>query len=258
MTMMKMFRIAGAVLAGTLVAAGCVSKGEHEKMQAEKDQQIAALATERGALAKERDSLQQQIREMQSQRTALEKQQALLRDEIVTLEKQRVQLEAASRQDKSQYDGLVRNLTEEVKKGELQVRQYKNMLTVEVAEQLFFDSGRATLKESGKAVLKKVGEALKGYDDKLIRVIGHTDNVPIAKALQAQFPSNWELSAARATTVVRYLESVGVPPERLVASGRAEHSPVALNDDAEGRRKNRRIEITLIDKGLAQELQEQR
>lgn len=258
MTMMKMFRIAGAVLAGTLVAAGCVSKGEHEKMQAEKDQQIAALATERGALAKERDSLQQQIREMQSQRTALEKQQALLRDEIVTLEKQRVQLEAASRQDKSQYDGLVRNLTEEVKKGELQVRQYKNMLTVEVAEQLFFDSGRATLKESGKAVLKKVGEALKGYDDKLIRVIGHTDNVPIAKALQAQFPSNWELSAARATTVVRHLESVGVPPERLVASGRAEHSPVALNDDAEGRRKNRRIEITLIDKGLAQELQEQR
>jgi chemotaxis protein MotB len=262
---MKRLFIASAVLAGALVAAGCVTKGEHEKMQAEKDQQI-------GALTKERDSLQQQIREMrqqvgemqsqigemQSQRTALEKQQASLRGEIATLEKQKVQLEAANLQTKSQYDGLVRNLTEEVKKGELQVRQYKNMLTVEVAEQLFFDSGRATLKESGKAVLKKVGEALKGYDDKLIRVIGHTDNVPIAKALQAQFPSNWELSAARATTVVRYLESVGVPPERLLASGRAEHSPVAANDDAEGRRKNRRIEITLIDKSLAQELQEQR
>jgi chemotaxis protein MotB len=255
---MKRFFIASAVLVGALVAAGCVSKGEHEKMQAEKDQQI-------GALTKERDSLQQQIREMQSQRTALEKQQASLRGEIATLENQKaqleaakVQLEAANRQTKSQYDGLVRNLTEEVKKGELQVRQYKNMLTVEVAEQLFFDSGRATLKESGKAVLKKVGEALKGYDDKLIRVVGHTDNVPIAKGLQAQFPSNWELSAARATTVVRYLESVGVPPERLLAAGRAEHSPVAPNDDAEGRRKNRRIEITLMDKSLAQELQEQR
>jgi chemotaxis protein MotB len=129
------------------------------------------------------------------------------------------------------------------------------MLTVEVAEQLFFDSGKATLKDTGKEVLKKVGEALKGYDDKIVRVVGHTDNVPIATA---QFPSNWELSAARATTVVRFLQSAGVPPERMTAAGRGEYSPVAPNDDAEGRRKNRRIEITLIDKNLAQEVQEKR
>jgi len=139
-----------------------------------------------------------------------------------------------------------------VKKGQLQVRQFKDMLTVEVAEQLFFDSGRATLKEQGKVVLSKVGEALKGYEDKVIRVVGHTDNVPISTA---QFPSNWELSAARATTVVRFLQSAGVAPERLTASGRGEYSPVASNDDAEGRRKNRRIEITLVDRKLAQEVQ---
>jgi chemotaxis protein MotB len=96
---------------------------------------------------------------------------------------------------------------------------------------------------------------LKGYDDKIVRVVGHTDNVPIATA---QFPSNWELSAARATTVVRFLQSTGVPPERLSAAGRGEFSPVASNDDADGRRKNRRIEITLIDKNLAQEVQEKR
>ena len=151
--------------------------------------------------------------------------------------------------------GLLSNLNEEVKKGQLQVRQYKDMLTVEVAEQLFFDSGKAALKDTGKEVLKKVGEALKGYDDKMVRVVGHTDNVPIATA---QFPSNWELSAARATTVVRFLQANGVPPERLTASGRGEFSPIAPNDDAEGRRKNRRIEITLIDKNLAQEVQEKR
>jgi len=144
----------------------------------------------------------------------------------------------------------VRNLTEEVKKGELQVRQYKDMLTVDVAEQLFFDSGRADLKDTGKAVLKKVGEALKGYEDKVIRVVGHTDNVPIKTKV---FPSNWELSVARATTVVRYLLETGIPPERMVASGRAEYQPVAENDSAEGRKKNRRIEITLIDKNLVQE-----
>src|SRR4029077_1097771 len=138
----------------------------------------------------------------------------------------------------------------EVKKGELQVRQYKDMLTVDVAEQLFFDSGRADLKDTGKAVLKKVAGALKGYDDKVIRVVGHTDNVPIKTKV---FPSNWELSVARATTVVRYLQETGISPERMVASGRAEYQPVSENDTPDGRKKNRRIEITLVDKNAAQE-----
>jgi chemotaxis protein MotB len=232
------------VIAAVLVVGGCVSKGEYEKLQAE------------------RDGLEQKVKDLESRRSGLEQEKAQLervrgelRSELVTVEKQRAELAMTNQQTKSRYDGLVRNLSEEVKKGELQVRQYKDMLTVEVAEQLFFDSGRATLKESGKALLKKVGEALKGYDDKVIRVVGHTDNVPIGKAMQAQFPSNWDLSAARATTVVRFLEAAGVPPERLLASGRGEYSPVAPNDDAEGRRKNRRIEITLVDRHLAQELQ---
>jgi chemotaxis protein MotB len=141
-----------------------------------------------------------------------------------------------------------------VEQGQLQVKQYKNMLAVDLAEQIFFDSGRAKLKTGGKEVLAKVGEALKGYENKVIRVVGHTDNVPIAKGLQSSFPSNWELSVARAITVVRYLQEVGVAPERMVASGRSEYDPVAPNDTAEGRQKNRRIEIMLIDKGLADEM----
>ena len=237
-------QLAGTVIASALIASGCVSKGEFEKMQAE------------------RDGLEQKVRELESQKsgleqqkTALERQQGDLRSELVKTEQQRAQLEMANRQTRTRYDTLVRDLNEEVKKGQIQVRQYKDMLTVEVAEQLFFDSGRAALKDSGRAVLKKVGDALKGYDDKIIRVVGHTDNVPIGKSMQAQFPSNWDLSAARATTVVRFLESAGIPPERMLASGRGEYSPVASNDDAEGRKKNRRIEITLVDKSLAQELQ---
>jgi chemotaxis protein MotB len=149
---------------------------------------------------------------------------------------------------------LVQNLSKEVRKGHLQVKQYQNMLTVDLAEQIFFDSGRATLKPAGKEILKKVGDALKGYENKVIRVVGHTDNVPIAKSLQDKFPSNWELSVARATTVVRFLQDVGVPPERMVASGRGEYDPVASNDTPEGRQKNRRIEIMLIDKSLESEM----
>jgi len=238
--------IASAVLAAAVMAGGCVSTGTYEKLEADKNKEIDALQKQSGGL-------QEQVKSLQSQKTSLEKQQADLRGQITALEQQKTQLLAASQQNKSQYDALVRNLTEEVKKGELQVRQYKDMLTVDVAEQMFFDSGRANLKDSGKAVLKKVGEALKGYEDKVIRVVGHTDNVPINKSLQKVFPSNWELSVARATTVVRYLQEVGIPPERMVASGRAEYQPIAENDSAEGRKKNRRIEITLIDKNLVQE-----
>jgi chemotaxis protein MotB len=240
--------VVGSVIAAALIAGGCVSKGEFEKLQAEKNQEVDGLQ-------KQRDALEQQTRQLQSQRMALEKQQADLRAEVDNLQRQKSQLEEANKQTKSQYDGLVSNLNEEVKKGQLQVRQYKDMLTVEVAEQLFFDSGRAALKEQGKDVLKRVGDALKGYEDKVIRVVGHTDNVPISTA---QFPSNWELSVARATTVVRFLQSAGIQPERLVASGRGEFSPIAANDDADGRRKNRRIEITLLDRNLAQEVQEKR
>jgi chemotaxis protein MotB len=161
---------------------------------------------------------------------------------------------SASRQSQEQYDALVSNLSEQVQKGQLQVRRFKDMLTVDVAEQLFFDSGRATLKETGKAVLKEVADAMKDYADKAIRVVGHTDNVPIAKAARNVFPSNWELSAARATTVVRFLQENGIAPERLIATGRAEYAPIAPNESPEGRQKNRRIEITLVDPNLFQEV----
>ena len=234
--------VAGPVIAAVFMA-GCVSKGEYEKLEAGKNKEIDELQ-------KQRSGLQEQMKGLQSQKTSLEQQQADLRKQVDALEQQKTQLLTATQQDKSQYDALVRNLTEEVKKGELQVRQYKDMLTVDVAEQLFFDSGRADLKETGKAVLKKVGDALKGYEDKVIRVVGHTDNVPIKTKV---FPSNWELSVARATTVVRFLQETGIPPDRMVASGRAEYQPVAENDTPEGRKKNRRIEITLIDKNLVQE-----
>jgi len=244
---------AGAAVAAAVMAGGCVSQGTYDQLESDKNQEIGALQKQRGGLQDQVQALQAQRSGLEQQKASLEQQQADLRRQIDALEQQKAQLLTASQQTLSQYDSLVRNLTEEVKKGELQVRQYKDMLTVDVAEQLFFDSGRANLKDTGKAVLKKVGDALKGYEDKVIRIVGHTDNVPISKSAQKVFPSNWELSVARATTVVRYLQEVGIPPERMVASGRAEYQPIAENDTPEGRKKNRRIEITLVDRNAAQE-----
>lgn len=234
-----------AALVTLFAAAGCVSQGEFDKLQSEKSQEIASLQSSRSAL-------EQQVRNLESQRASLEKERDSLTKQVAALEAQRAQLQASEKQSEARYDKLLADLSDEVKKGQLQVRQLKGMLTVDVAEQLFFDSDRANLKDTGKQVLKKVADSLKGYEDKAIRIVGHTDNVPISGILQKVFPSNWELSAARATTVVRFLQDAGIAPERLVATGRAEYAPVAPNDSAEGRQKNRRIEITLIDKGLLQ------
>jgi chemotaxis protein MotB len=234
-----------AALVTLLAAAGCVSQGEFDKLQSEKNQEISSLQSSRSAL-------EQQVRNLEQQRDGLAKEKDSLTQQVAALEAQRAQLQASEKVSESRYDKLLADLNEEVKKGQLQVRQLKGMLTVDVAEQLFFDSGRATLKDTGKQVLQKVADSLKSYEDKAIRIVGHTDNVPISGGLQKVFPSNWELSAARATTVVRFLQDAGIPPDRLVATGRAEYAPVAPNDSAEGRQKNRRIEITLIDKGVLQ------
>ena len=249
----KFVHLGSAAVAAALMLGGCVTQDTFEKAQGEKAQQISALQGQQAALEQQLRELQQQKTTLENDRAALERDQAKLRAQNEALESQRVQLLNASKQSQSRYDALLADLNQEVQKGQLQVRRYKDMLTVDVAEQLFFDSGRAALKETGKEVLKKVADAIKSYEDKAIRVVGHTDNVPITGGLQKVFPSNWELSVARASTVVRFLQDSGIAPERLIATGRAEYAPVAPNDSPEGRQKNRRIEITLIDRNLLQE-----
>jgi chemotaxis protein MotB len=244
MNMNTKIRVLIATLSVAIITSGCVSTGTFEKMQADKNGEIKTLQQQKAALEQDNAALKQQ-------NTAQAQQSA---QQVGSLEQEKAALLAASQQRQQQYDALVKSLAGEVQKGQLQVKQYKDMLSVDLAEQIFFDSGRATLKAGGKDVLKKVGEALKGYQNKIIRVVGYTDNVPVAKSLQGTYPTNWELSVARATNVVRFLQDAGVPPERLVASGRGEYDPVATNDTPEGRQKNRRIEIMLIDQSLANEM----
>lgn len=244
---MNRYTTALTATAAALALGACVSTGKYEKLEADKNKEIANLQQQTSTLESERTALSDQIAGLSKEKTSLQEQ-------IAALEKEKTALQSSSQQNQEQYDALVKKLSAEVERGQLQVRQYKNMLSVDVAEKIFFDSGRAVLKDSGKEVLGKVAEALKSYEDKVIRVVGYTDNVPIAKAMQRTFPSNWELSVARATNVVRFLQDAGVPPERMVAAGRGEYSPVAENDTPEGRQKNRRIEIMLIDRNLADEL----
>jgi len=259
--MLRNLFIGIAAVLAVLAAGGCVSSGKFKNMEAQKNNEITALQQEKTtlqgqnqALEQQKASLQGDVNGLKQQLASLEQQNAEAEQHAKSLQQEKDAMVSANQQQQQQYERLVKQLSDEAAKGQLQVRRYKNMLAVDLAEKIFFDSGRATLKKSGKDVLKKVAEALKGYENKLIRVVGHTDNVPVAKSLQGTFPTNWELSVARATNVVRFLQDNGVPPERMVASGRAEFDPVVPNDTPENRQKNRRIEIMLIDQSLVNEM----
>jgi chemotaxis protein MotB len=145
------------------------------------------------------------------------------------------------------YQDLTKKLEKEIQEGQIEITEMKNRLTVTMVDKIIFPSGSANISKEGKKVLDKVIDILKDVKDKRIQVEGHTDNVPIVSSLKKRFPTNWELSTARATEVVRYLqEAGGIDPKLLSATGYSEHQPVASNETEKGKRKNRRIEIVLL------------
>ena len=110
-----------------------------------------------------------------------------------------------------------------------------------------FDSGEAVLKPDGESVMRKIAALLSGHPELKIQVVGHTDNVPI----RSRFPSNWELSTARALAAVHFLtEKAGVDPRRVGAVGYGEFRPIADNATVEGRAMNRRIAIIILPDAL--------
>jgi chemotaxis protein MotB len=151
---------------------------------------------------------------------------------------------------------LARNVLEAmeplVKKGQVHVTESPRGITVEINASVLFKSGEATLQPTSIQTLTAVANVLAGVDNK-IQVEGHTDNVPISNSA---FPSNWELSSARAGSVVRLFSEHGVAPSRMVAIGYADNHPVDTNATPEGRARNRRVNVLILHetKGKTQEI----
>jgi chemotaxis protein MotB len=173
---------------------------------------------------------------------------------LAAAESEKAALQAASQNKdeelqklKGTYDQLQDKLKGELKSGDVSVTESNGKLRVDLVDKVLFNSGEAQVSKRGENVLLRLGAILAGIADKQIVVSGHTDETPIGEKRSAQFPSNWELSVARATNVVRFLqEKASVPGERLVASGYGEFHPIASNKTAAGRARNRRIEILLL------------
>lgn len=181
-------------------------------------QSVEALAGERGALAKALADTKARLDELRKQQAAAEARAAQLRD-------------------------LAARFRKLIDAGQLKVVMRAGRMLLELANDVLFDSGKTELKEDGRRTLVEVAKVLRTMPDRRFQVAGHTDNVKIQTA---RFPSNWELSTARAVAVVKLLAEAGMDAKNLSAAGHAEHAPVAANDSPDGRARNRRIEIALV------------
>jgi len=233
------------------------ARAEIDRRKKVHQSRIQELEGQRAALEKRIKTLEAQLatlsESMEAQRRAhlalAEEKDALIGDLEDQLEKERIAQRARIAHMKSTFDELVGKLDEEIKRGEITISELEGKLTVNMLAQILFDSGRADVKPEGKAVLERVAKILKTVEGKDIRVEGHTDNRPISGRLQETFPSNWELSTARATNVVHFLQAQGLPGEKLSAAGFGPYRPLAGNDTEEERARNRRIQIVLVPPG---------
>jgi chemotaxis protein MotB len=265
------------VLAAALVAGGCVTtktydkkvaeldalRAAHDKSAADKQRALEAELADAQAHLKsargERDHLQKQLDDAQAlvldlkgrleklgqnvDKLAHEKGQldATLADAKARLEDLRKQKQAAEARAQT-FRNLVAQLRSMIDAGQLKVIIRDGRMIIALPNDVLFDSGKTAIKPDGVAALTQVAQVLAGIPDRHFLVAGDTDDVPIHTS---RFPSNWELSTARAVEVVKLLVDKGVKPEVLAAAGYGQFDPVAPNDSPDHRAQNRRIEIVL-------------
>jgi chemotaxis protein MotB len=203
-----------------------------------KDHDLTALKS----VASERETLMADLAAAKQRATDLDGELARRDQEMAGLKGALDQQKTSLAQAK---DDLSKLLQAEVAKGNVTMKQLGDQLTLGLATTLLFDSGEASLKPGGVDVLHRIGGVLKQYPDRTIHVAGHTDNVRIGGALAKQFPTNLELSQARAESARQALTDGGMAAEKIEAMGHADSRPIASNSTAEGRQKNRRVEIVV-------------
>ena len=176
------------------------------------------------------------------------KQSKKNKDRIKQLESEVQNLEQERADERKQMEDtkrlLEKKLKSQIRDKSVSLKMDDQGLVIILSDDILFDSGKADIKPEAYPVLNNVASVIKSkVPDKNIGVSGHTDNVPIK---YSNWKSNWELSTARATNVLHYLEEKGVSPDRLSAIGYGQHRPVDSNKTAEGRAKNRRVEIVIL------------
>lgn len=251
----KMAILTGFGLVG-LLTTGCVSKGTHEKTLAELGKTQSSLSSAQSTIDKQRGEIESNIEEIsktKAELTALEKNklaldqeltdsQALLDATEAQLETMR-QIEAETKKRNEIYAHFVKELQKMIDGGQLTVSIEKGRIVINLPDNVLFATGHAKVNPEGQEALKQIATVLKEFSDRSFQIEGHTDNIPITSAA---YPSNWELSAARALNVLHLMIEEGVDVKNVSAAGFGEFHPRADNATKEGRALNRRIEIIML------------
>ncbi|QRN95973.1 OmpA family protein [Archangium violaceum] len=230
---------------GARTAADEKVRGLEEKVKG-LEEQVAGLERDKEALATRLTTAEARLTAGAAERRALEQKNAeltALNDELASSKRKLTEAKEALEKKSAEYESLAKSLEQEISEGKIELSELKGRMTVNLKDKILFASGSAKVGKEGQAALAKIAEALKGVQGKIIRVEGHTDDVPTDA--KGPFPSNWELSLARAMAVVRSLQDAGVDPTMLSAAGYGPYQPIAANDSPEHRSLNRRIEIVL-------------
>ncbi|MFA6902778.1 MAG: OmpA family protein [Gallionellaceae bacterium] len=239
--------------------AGCVTSKTFEAKEAElaalRDELNASQAQARNNLD-ELGAMKEQLDSCRSKaeadagaaleaRTKVEHELADVRRDLALCSKYTEAARNYTETLKAREENLREKLKAEVSAREVEISRLRDQLTVRVLDRILFKSGSAEILPEGKKVLDKLVTVLASTDD-MIRVEGHTDTVPIGERLRQKYYSNWELSAARASGVVRYFEAGNhIDPVRMEAVGFSKFHPVAPGETAEDLQRNRRVEIVL-------------
>lgn len=209
--------------------------------QGEADRLRTALAEARSQAETEekaRKTLGEQAQVSAAEKARLEQQLGAVRQELQAVQGETATLQQRETELRAKLDHQLRECTVEIERLQSQLR-------VRTLDTLLFSPGSTEIAPAGKAVLDAIVASLAGSQGQ-VRVEGHTDELPISAALKGKYFSNWELSAARAASVVRYFQYAhNLDPKRLAVVGRSAFMPVAPNDSDENRARNRRVEIVL-------------
>ncbi|WNG54778.1 OmpA family protein [Archangium gephyra] len=266
-----------APLCAFVIATGCVPQGKYdaamqraqtldEQLQEEKgaraaadakvrqleeqvkglEEKVSALEQDKAALSTRLNTAETRLTAGAAERRALEQKNAeltALNEELASSRRKLAEAKEALEKRSAEYESLAKSLEKEISEGKIELSELRGRMTVNLKDKILFASGSARVGKEGLDALAKIAEALKGVQGKIIRVEGHTDDVPTDP--KGQFPSNWELSLARSMAVVRTLQDAGVDPTVLSAAGYGPYQPIAPNDSPENRSLNRRIEIVL-------------
>lgn len=243
------------ILAGTFLLSSCVAKRYLTQSQAT----VASLRADSMQLANRISTLESNIADLNSKITNLnnqntqlgqltaEQQSKLTASQKDMLKQQETlqQLQSLLQQQKAKSDELKNKMTEALKgfnSNELTVYQKDGKVYVSLSENLLFPSGSAAVNPKGVDALSKLAAVLNLNSDVSVNIEGHTDSIPI----RGKYQDNWDLSTARANSIVRILvNNYKVNPQSVTASGHSYYEPIATNSTAEGRAKNRRTEIIL-------------